>query len=336
MVGDHRGSETPAEARELAIGLIGLDTSHGVAFTRLLNDPTTLHRLPGARIVAAMPSSSPDIPASVDRVAGYVATVRDQFGVEIVPTIAELCRKVDAVMIVSLDGRAHLEQARAVLSAGKRLFIDKPMAASLHEVREIFQLAREAETPVFTASAYRFYPSLRKLKSADVGEIRAAISYGPAYLEPHHPDLFFYGIHPTEALFAIMGCGCESVVRTHTADSDVVTGHWQGGRIGVLHGLRTKAIPHKVIVFGDHGFAEQIPTGAPFSQFGAVDSAAITPDGDNYFALLQEIVTFLRTGIPPVPEQETLEIFAFMEAADESKRRGGAPVRLNEVMAIDR
>jgi hypothetical protein len=33
-----------------------------------------------------------------------------------------------------------------------------------------------------------------------------------------------------------------------------------------------------------------------------------------------------------VDPKETLDIYAFMEAADESKRRGGAPVSVAEVM----
>jgi predicted dehydrogenase len=318
-------------AADLKVGLIGLDTSHCVAFAQILNDPSAPNHLPGARIVAAVKTFSPDIAASASRVEEYTATVRDKFGVKIVPSIADLCAEVDVVMIESLDGRVHLEQARPVIAAGKRLFIDKPMAGSLRDVLEIFRLARDAGVPVFTSSAYRFYPSLRKVIEAQVGEARMAISYGPAYLDPHHPDLFFYGIHPVEALFAVMGCGCESVVRTHTADSDVVTGQWAGGRVGTLHGLRTKAIPHKVIVFGSEGFVEQQPLGAAFSRFGSVDAGAVT-GGDNYAALLQEILAFFQTGVEPVKAEETIEMFAFMEAADESKRRGGVPVLLSEVI----
>lgn len=316
---------------EIKVGLIGLDTSHAVAFTKLLNDPTTPGHVPGARVVAAVKMWSPDIEASRERVEGYAATLRDEFRVELLKSIDELCGKVDAVMLVSLDGRAHLEQAKRVFAAGRRLFVDKPMAASFRDVAELFRMSREAKVPVFSSSAYRFYPSLLRLKETQVGEVRAAISYGPAYLEPHHPDLFFYGIHPAEALFAVMGGGCESVVRMHTADSDVVTGHWKGGRVGVLHGLRTGAIPHRVIVFGSEGFAEQVPTDVGFSQFGAMDRGNNSPGGDNYGALLREIIAFLRGGSAPVPPEETMEIFAFLEAADESKRRGGTPVSLSEI-----
>lgn len=325
-------SAPAAFGAELRIGLIGLDTSHSVAFAQVLNDRDAPNHVPGARIVAAVKTFSPDIEASANRVEEYTASMGDKFGVKLAPTIEEMCRDVDVVMIESLDGRAHLEQARAVIAAGKRLFIDKPMAGSLCDVIEIFLLAQRAGVSVFTSSAYRFYPSLVQLKAANVGEVCAAISYGPAYLEPHHPDLVFYGIHALEALFAVMGCGCESVVRTHTADSDVVTGQWKGGRLGVFHGLRTKTIPHKVIVFGSSGFAEQQPTSGGFSVFGSVDRTA-TPGGDNYAALLREIVKFFHTGVVPVAAEETIEMFAFMEAADESKRRGGVPVRLSDVMS---
>ncbi|HEY3900891.1 MAG TPA: Gfo/Idh/MocA family oxidoreductase [Chthoniobacter sp.] len=315
---------------ELKIGMIGLDTSHCVAFAEILHNANAPGHVPGARVTAAVKTFSPDMEASASRVDGYARTMQEKHGVKLLPA-EELCEAVDAVMIVSLDGRAHLEQARAVIAAKKPLFIDKPIAATLRDVIEIFRLARKAGTPVFSSSAYRFYESLVKLRQADVGEVRAAISYGSAYLDARHPDLFFYGIHPAEALYAVLGRGCESVVRTHTADSDVVTGTWSNGRVGVLHGLRTQAIPHKVIVFGSTGFAEQQPTGERFSQFGAL-GAAQSSGGDSYVALLHRILDFFRTGVPPVTAEETIELFTFLEAAEESKRRGGQPVKLSEVL----
>lgn len=316
----------------MRIGIIGLDTSHSVAFAKLLNEPDAPGHVPGGRIVAAVKTFSPDMPASAERVEGYAATMVKEFGVQLVPSIEELCEAVDAVLIESLDGRAHLEQARRVFAAGKPVFIDKPIGGTLRDVMEIFRLAQRLNVPVFSSSAYRFYESLVALRKADVGEVRAAISYGPAYLDEHHPDLFFYGVHPVEALYTVLGRGCESVVRSHTADSDVVTGAWSGGRLGVLHGLRTKAIPHKVTVFGSTGFVEQQPTGERFSAFGALGAAKLS-GGDSYVSLLRQIMDFFRSGVPPVAAEETIEMFAFMEAADESKRRGGQPVRLGEVIA---
>ena len=304
-----------ALADDLKIGVIGMDTSHVTAFTKLLNDTTAPDHVPGGKVVAAFKSGSADIPSSIGRVEEYATVMERDFGVKFVPTIEELCREVDCVLLLSVDGRPHLAQARPVIAAKKRLFIDKPIGGTLRDAVEIFRLAKEAGVPVFTSSAYRYYDSMIELKKTDVGTIRSAISYGPAHLEEHHPDMFWYGVHPAEALFTVMGRGCESVVRTHSAETDVITGAWSGGRIGVLHALRTKPLPHKVTVFGDKGFAEQ-------------KSA-----GDSYAPLVREIMQFFQTGVSPVSAEETLELMAFMEAADESKRRDGQPVKLSEVLA---
>ena len=307
-----------AAAGELRIGIVGLDTSHVTAFTKLLNDAGDPLHVPGGRVVAAVKTFSADIPSSAETVEGYAAQLQRDFGVKMVASIEELCGMVDCVMIESVDGRPHLAQARAVIAAGKRVFIDKPIGGTLRDALEIFRLAQAAGVPVFTASAYRYYDSMVELKKADVGEVRSAISYGPSHLEQHHPDFFWYGVHPAEALFTAMGRGCESVSRMHTADTDVVAGTWSGGRLGILHGLRTKALPHKVTVFGTKGFAEQ--------------KAGI----DTYAPLVREIMRFFETGVSPVAAEETIELFAFMEAADESKRRGGVPVKLSEVLEIAR
>jgi hypothetical protein len=303
-----------ARAADLRIGLIGLDTSHVIAFTSLINDEKGKDHVTGGKVVAAFKGGSPDIESSASRVEGYTQQLQEKFGVKIVPTIEELCSQVDAVLLESVDGRPHLEQVKPVIQARKPVFIDKPVAGSLRDAVEIFRLAKEAHVPVFSSSSYRYYDSLVDLKKTDVGEIHSVISYGPCSLEPHHPDLFWYGVHPTEALYTIMGTGCESVSRTSSANTDVVVGTWKGGRVGTLYGIRGKATPNKVIVFGSKSVAEQKGSG-------------------NYAPLVREIMKFFQTGIAPVPAEETIELFAFMEAADESKREGGKPVKISEVLA---
>ncbi len=301
-------------ADELRVGMIGLDTSHVIAFTKLLNDKQSKDHIPGAKVVVAFKGGSKDISSSWSRVDGYTQQLQNELGVQIVPTIEDLCKQVDVVLLESVDGRPHLEQARPVIKAGKPLFIDKPVAGSLRDAIEIYRLAKEAKVPVFSSSSYRFYDSLLEVKKTDAGTIKSVISYGPASLEPHHPDLYWYGIHPTEALYTIMGIGCESVVRTSTADTDVVTGTWTRGRVGMLVGLRNGVSPHKVVVFGTKSVVEQKGTGS-------------------YAPLVKEIVKFFQTGVAPVSPEETIELFAFMEAADESKRQGGKPVSIADVMA---
>ena len=299
----------------LRLGIIGCDTSHATAFAGILNDPAAPNHVPGVRVVAACKISSPDMEWSRTRVDGFVAEMRERWGVKFVGSIAELCSGVDAVLVCSVDGRAHLEQAREVIAAGRPVFVDKPLGGTLRDVLEILHLAEQARVPLWTGSAYRWHPSFTELLRTDVGEIRGALSFGPAHLDAHHPDLYFYGIHPTEALYAVLGEGCESVTRTKTADTDVVTGTWSGGRTGTLIGLRTQPLPHQVTLFGSTGFAQQ--------KGGGLD----------YAPLVAQIVKFLQTGHPPVSHAETLEMYAFMEAADESTRCGGVPVKIAEVLA---
>lgn len=300
---------------QVRVGIIGLDTSHVEAFTSLLNDPKSEGDLAGVKVVAAYPGGSSDIPSSRDRVGMYTDKLREMYGVEIVDSIAALLPKVDAVLLESVDGRPHLEQARPVFAAGKRLFIDKPCAGSLADAIEIFRLSKASGTPCFSSSSLRFSPGILGMRHDDkVGDVLGCDAYSPCSLEEHHPDLYWYGIHGVETLYTIMGGGCQSVVRTQTKDAELVTGVWAGGRIGTFRGLRAGASGYGALVFGSKGIA---PSGGYAG----------------YKPLLVEIAKFFKGGKPPVSAEETIEIMAFMEAADESKRQGGKPVTIESVMA---
>jgi predicted dehydrogenase len=298
----------------LRAGIIGLDTSHVVAFTQVLNNSKNKGVLAEVRVVAAYPGGSMDIPDSRDRVAGFTETLRDKFKVEIVDSIDAILKKVDVVLLESVDGRPHLEQVKPVIKAGKPVFIDKPVAGSLADAIQIYDLARRSKVPCFSSSSLRFSPGIMKMRNdPNVGDVLGCAAFGPCSLESHHPDLFWYGIHGVEALYTIMGTGCKSVTRVHTKDTDFVTGTWKGGRVGTFRGIRKGKTDYGALVFG---------------------SKAIAPSGGygGYEPLVVEICKFFKTGKPPVSAKETLELFAFMEAADESKRQNGAPVTLESVM----
>ncbi len=298
----------------LKAGIIGLDTSHVVAFTKLLNAEKPGPSLSGVRVVAAYPGGSADIPSSRDRVPGFTRELKEKYGVEIVGSIDELLAKVDVVLLESVDGRPHLEQARPVLRAHKPVFIDKPVAGSLADAIAIFDLARETGTPCFSSSSLRFSPGVvANAHNPKLGDVVGCETFGPCELEEHHPDLFWYGVHGVESLYTIMGTGCESVARTHTDRADLAVGIWKDGRMGTFRGNRKTFYQFGGTVFGTKG---------------------VTPLGDygGYEPLVVEIVKFFKTGKPPVTAEESIEIFAFMEAADESKRQGGRPVTIESVM----
>ena len=266
------------------------------------------------RVVAAFKGGSPDIDASRNRIDGFTAELRDKWKIKIVDSIPTLCTMVDAVLLESLDGRAHLEQARPVLAAGKPVFIDKPLADSYHDASEIARLAKQAGVPWFSSSSLRFWEETQRLKSSpETGGIVGCEVYGPCPIQPQQPDLMWYGIHAIEALYTIMGPGCETVTRVNTDGTDVLVGKWRDGRIGVMRGIRKEPHEYGITLFG---------------------AKAVLRSGsqrESYRPLLVEIAKFFRTRMPPVNQDETLEIIAFMEAGDISKARAGAPVSLSEV-----
>ncbi len=297
----------------IKVGIIGCDTSHVIAFTKILNNPNATGTLKNVRVVAAYPGGSGDIPSSINRVKGYTEQLQKEYQVEIVDSIPALLTKVDAVLLESVDGRPHWEQVLPVLKAKKPVFIDKPMAGSLADAIRIFRLAEETGTPCFSSSALRFTPNIANAqRNEKLGKVVGCVAYSPCEINAMHPDLFWYGIHGVETLYTIMGPGCVSVQRTHSEGTDVVTGLWADGRIGTFRGIRQGQAEFGALVFGTKA---NISTGS-FT---------------GYDPLVEQIARFFRTGKAPISLAETLEMLTFMEAADASRKAGGASVALKQI-----
>jgi hypothetical protein len=302
----------PAYAHHITgkkVGIIGLDTSHSTAFAKALNAANPDPVYDGYKVVAAYPYGSKDIVSSTSRIPGYIEEVK-KYGVEITDSIKDLLARVDVVLLETNDGRLHLQQALEVFKSGKRMFIDKPAAASLSDVIAIYDASKKYKTPVFSASSLRY---IKGIESIDKKKVLGADTYSPATLEKTHPDFFWYGIHGVETLYTVMGTGCKSVSRVSTPDTDIVVGIWADGRTGTFRGTRT----------GKHDYG-----GTVFTQ----DGNKILGPYAGYEPLLVDIIKYFKTGEVPVTPEETIEIFAFMEAADESKRQGGKSVLLESVM----
>ena len=309
-------SAPAGEPRKLRIGIIGCDTSHAAAFTQIINHPDAAKNDPnlaGLEVVAAFPGGSADLPVSADRVEKFTAQLRDQYKLEIVDSIDALLPKVDAILLLSVDGRVHWKQAEPVLKAKKPVYIDKPFAVSLVDAMNIVNAAKETKTPVFSCSSLRYGKKIEGIKKDEkIGAILGCVTYGPCTYAPHHPDLAFYGVHGLELLYAFMGPGCRTVTRTHTEDCDILTGTWADGRVATYRGTRRGKGDFGATVFGKAG----IVSTAPY---------------DGYAPMLGEVGKFFRTGVSPVSAEEMLEVIAVIEAAQLSKDRGGVPVALAEV-----
>ena len=305
-----------AETKPLRAGIIGLDTSHVIAFTQSLNKgpkkPEDAEKLAGVRVVAAYPQGSKDIESSTKRVPEYTEKVKE-LGVEIVGSIDELLKRVDVVFLESNDGRVHLEQLKPVLAAKKPVFIDKPIAGDLADTIRILDLIKESGVPAFCSSSLRFSKATQAVRNGSVGKVKHAETFSPAHREATHSPLYWYAVHGCEALFTAMGTGCESVSSILISDGKFeVTGKWSGGRTGVF-------------MDDQHG-----------SKYGgkAVGEKGEAPIGayDSYDVLLFEIVKMFRTGKVPVSAEETLELYAFMEAAEQSAKKGGEDISLKALI----
>lgn len=293
------------------VGIIGLDTSHSLAFTKLLNEDG-IGAYEGYKVVVAYPFGSKTLELSKTRIPLQTEEIK-KYGVRIVESISALLQDVDVVLLETNDGRLHLEQAMEVIKARKPLFIDKPMAASLKDAQAIFKAAEKYNVPVFSSSSLRFMKTVYAVKKGTYGKVLGAETFSPATVEKTHPDLFWYGIHGVETLFAVMGPNCKKVTRYYTDDADVVVGIWDQDRIGTFRGIRKGKAD-----FGGTCFCED----------------GIVPLGPylGYESLLREIIKFFNTKKVPVAAVETLAILAFMEAADKSKRLGGKTVLIDSFL----
>jgi GFO/IDH/MocA oxidoreductase family protein len=302
------GGWASAGAQDLRLGIVGTDSSHVVVFTAALNDAASPDHVPGARVVAAYRGGSPDLPSSRDRIEGFARTLQQKYGVAIVDTIAELCKRVDGVLLTSVDGRVHLAQAREIIAARKPLFIDKPLASTLEDAREIARTAKQAGVPWFSTSSLRY--AVTSLKAPDLSGVDV---WGPGPLEEHHQlDLSWYAIHEAEMLYTLLGTGCEEVTRVPSSDADVVSCLWKDGRIGTMRALRPYA-EYGVVTFHKDAKAQK---------------AVVVEPQHSYTPLIKDFVKFFESRVPPVPNDETLELIAFLDAAQRSKEAGGGPMRL--------
>lgn len=297
----------------MKIGIVGLDTSHVVAFSQILNDDAHEYHIPAARIVAAFPGGSEAFSLSRHRLQGYSDDLRTRFGVAMRDSIAEVAEEVDAIFLESVDGRQHLEQFRQ-LALGKPVFIDKPLATSTADARAIIDLARQTSTPIMSCSSLRYAAGIADLNPA-AEQVVSCEAFGPARLLDDYPGLFWYGIHSAEILVTFLGPSCRRVRCLSYPTTDAVIGEWADGRLGVMRGTRFDK--------GDFGCVLHTASGA------RCGLAAAKPP--MYHQLLAQVVPFLRTGQSPIPVSDMFAVIAFIEAADQSKARSGEAVALPEL-----
>ncbi|MEO8472971.1 MAG: Gfo/Idh/MocA family oxidoreductase [Chryseolinea sp.] len=297
--------------KDINIGLIGLDTSHAIAFTKIINDKAN-PLAQGFKVANAYPYGSRTIESSSSRIPQYITEVK-ALGVEVVDSIEKVIGASDVIMLLTNDGKLHLEQILPVLKAKKPVFVDKPVAAHLDEVIKIYDAVKQYNVPMFSSSPLRYLEGAQRVRYKDaVGKVIGAEAYSPQKTEQSHTDLYWYGIHGVEILYTMMGPGCESVRRIIGTDQDVVVGKWKDGRIGTYKGdVQTRQY------YGG-------------TAYGTTGTLSVGPFA-GYDALAAVILQFFKDLKSPVDTLETIELYTFMEAADVSKQQNGDWVNLQKV-----
>jgi hypothetical protein len=294
----------------IKLGLLDFDTSHAVEFVKRLNHKGIAEDqwVNGAEVVVGCPGTSKIMP---ERIPGYTEEIK-KLGVPLVDKPEDMIGKVDGMLIESQEGGAHWERARPFLEAGLPCYIDKPFTCGTADARKIVELAANKNVPVFSASSLRYAPELAQFVADDKhGKVIGALSYGPAPLFDKdatlNPGLYHYGIHAVEVLYTVMGPGCERVVCTHEKDADVVTGQWRDGRLATVRGIRAGKSDYGCLAFTEQG-VKPVPIGTRYI----------------YRELLKKVVELFETKKPPLDVAVTVEIVAFIEAANKSAHNHGA------------
>lgn len=332
-----------AESPEpVKVGILGLDNYQGLAYAEIFNSPKATGDLAGVRVVAAFPSGSDDYPESAALIERWKSSFtrfgnpqekgvfKDYHPVEMVDSIDALLAKCDAVMIMSLDGRLHLKQAEPVLKAGRRLYIGRPLAASLADAAAILKLVESTKTPCFSSSQHRYSPGFIGMRNhPEVGKVLGCDVYGGFELKGAKADEFIRPLHSIETIYTIMGPGVISVSCTSTPTVESYTMIWNDGRVGTYRGIKEGKVKYSATVFGDAG----VSTAGIYGH--GVPEQGVVPTKDKYMGyegIAHEIAKFFKGGPTPVAASETLEIFAVLQAAELSKAQNGAVVRTADVL----
>ena len=288
------------------VGLVGLDNSHVIAFTKLLNDPQDPYYMgPQARMAMGFPGLPSDFHWSHTRVDKFTAQLRDELHLEIANSAEEVARRCDLVLMTAVDARQHRRLFESILAFKKPVFIDKPLTTSLADARAILDQAHKAGVAVMCSSALRYADNFR---AALAGKPLLGIDvYGPMAEEPALPGLFWYGVHSVEMAVAAMGAGCRKLRAVYDAPSTLVCLHYDNGRTALIRGLEQ----------GHGGF------GATLHRKDSVTQVNVNDNKRPYYAGEMEVILAeLAHGRMPVPAEQMLEVVAIMEAANRSRSSG--------------
>ncbi|MDD5598322.1 MAG: Gfo/Idh/MocA family oxidoreductase [Victivallaceae bacterium] len=219
-------------------------------------------------------------------------------GVREAASIEQVVDESDCIVVLSPDNsEMHEELADLALRSGKAVYVDKPIAPSLAVARKLFEKAGKYNTPMMSCSALRFTPELENALRNDIGgsPIHFTSIKGGG-------DFATYAIHQLEMLVMLMGPGVKRVLQCGTEKTILM--------IMEYHDKRRASIN----IIPNHPFNLSI-------QFGDNKSIVLNKLEGYFPKFVDAMLTFFENSASLVPQEETLEIAALIEAGTMALQR---------------
>ena len=220
---------------------------------------------------------------------------------------------VDAVLVSTDDGTDHVRRARPFVEAGLPVFVDKPLATTLEELRT-FIAWESAGARILSSSGLRYAPELAEIAAhlPSFGELRW-LSLATAKTWER------YGIHVLEPAFVLLGPGFESV----RLDG-------QPGGVEVAHLVHRAGVQVTLPIIYDGG-----------PSFGSVHVCGTKAHrqlrfADTYTAFRDQLlsyIAFVRSGRKPYPFSHTVEMMAVLIAGLRSRKEASRRVAIQEILS---
>lgn len=265
----------------------------------LNRQPAQTLRIPGAEVTHVCCTGDGEFTAehvaACSLIPNVVASPQDVIG------------QVDAVIVATDKGGEHVERCRPFVEAGLPVFVDKPLADNQPDLDAFVQWVGQGRA-IMSSSCMRYAKEFMpyRVSTRELGDLRFVSITTPKSWER-------YGIHALEGIYPILGPGFLSVRNTGTAERNVVHLKHRSGADAVV-----VATADMVGAFG-------------CLQLCGTAGAAQVMFRDTFYAFksqLEAFVQFLRTGTPPFPFAETVELIRLVIAGIRSRDEGGREVEV--------
>ena len=217
---------------------------------------------------------------------------------------------VDAVLVATDIGSEHVERCRPFVEANVPIFVDKPLCDNFSDLK-IFQQWIDEKKPIISSSAMRYCKEYEPYHQStyEFGDLKYInVTMAKSWEK--------YGIHALETLYPIVGPGFTSIQNLGDKNRNIVHLYHSKGidiNIANIHDM-----------LGGFGLVSLVGT----------KSGIQIKSNDTFYAFkkqLESYVHYLRTGVKPVPWEETKELMQLVAAGIKSREEGGIKINLSEV-----